>query len=610
MQANLSELVMRFLPDDVVGNIASSMGVAPADGSAAVTAAVRGVLAGMAQKAASPEGAREIAAVLDDQDLEKLGKRVASLSDESHTDVSGAGAKLAGHLLGNAGRDKVVADVAKDAGITAEQSQSLIALLTPVVAGTLIQQQGQHNLDAAGLARLLTPESPTAVASSAPTAEASVTASMTPAVDLPTLKPALVTAPPPAAKPAPTPFQEKIAAAGAALAASNLGNTPPARGADAIPEVPKLAKRDSPAPRPRDTTLPRTRETRPNTAARTGGDDDAIRDTPRTRTQRAPRSWRRILYKPSASVEAAPVRDTGHHLARWGWLLPLALLAIAGTWWISSLYDQNEQVAMTEPPPAAAARAPAPVIAETPVRPLPVPEVPKADLPPTVIAKAPEPPPVIARMPDPPAETKRPPVVATADLDAARIAAEAASARAARDADTSRRIEAEAATARAAREADARRRADAEAAARAAADAQSRVPTPAAKVPVAGDAPAVCRKSIAETSAANRVRFEFASARITPASVPTLKQLAAVIKTCPTVRIRVEGHTDTDGHFDRNERLSANRARSVAAYLARAGVAPSRLSSVGFGQMRPRVPNTSEANKQLNRRIEFNIDAS
>ena len=124
------------------------------------------------------------------------------------------------------------------------------------------------------------------------------------------------------------------------------------------------------------------------------------------------------------------------------------------------------------------------------------------------------------------------------------------------------------------------------------------------------EAQAACRRTVTETSAANRVRFEFASARITSSSMPTLKQLVAVIKTCPDVRIRVEGHTDTDGHFDRNERLSANRARSVVAYLTRAGVAPARLSSIGYGQMRPRVPNTTEANKQLNRRIEFNLDAS
>ena len=81
--------------------------------------------------------------------------------------------------------------------------------------------------------------------------------------------------------------------------------------------------------------------------------------------------------------------------------------------------------------------------------------------------------------------------------------------------------------------------------------------------------------------------------------------MAAALKACPDIPIRVEGHTSSDGHHDRNQRLSENRARAVVAFLSKAGLAPSRLTSVGYGQSRPLVPNTTNANKQLNRRIAF-----
>jgi chemotaxis protein MotB len=74
--------------------------------------------------------------------------------------------------------------------------------------------------------------------------------------------------------------------------------------------------------------------------------------------------------------------------------------------------------------------------------------------------------------------------------------------------------------------------------------------------------------------------------------------------------IRVEGHTDNDyihnERFFSNWELSTSRATNVLQYLiARTGIEPGRLSAAGYGEYRPKVPNTSDENKALNRRVDI-----
>ena len=103
------------------------------------------------------------------------------------------------------------------------------------------------------------------------------------------------------------------------------------------------------------------------------------------------------------------------------------------------------------------------------------------------------------------------------------------------------------------------------------------------------------------------IRFGWASADLDSDSTATLNQLAQIAKECPNVTIDVEGHTDTDGAPDRNQRLSERRAQSVVDFLVKAGVPPARLKAVGYGQDRPIAPNDNNANKGRNRRIEFTV---
>ncbi len=104
------------------------------------------------------------------------------------------------------------------------------------------------------------------------------------------------------------------------------------------------------------------------------------------------------------------------------------------------------------------------------------------------------------------------------------------------------------------------------------------------------------------------MRFDVNSYAIRPESIPLLDELGAALNR-PALRDRsliVNGHTDSDGSEAHNLRLGLNRALAVKRYLSENhAVAPDRLKVVGYGEGLPLVPNTSAANKQLNRRVEI-----
>lgn len=68
----------------------------------------------------------------------------------------------------------------------------------------------------------------------------------------------------------------------------------------------------------------------------------------------------------------------------------------------------------------------------------------------------------------------------------------------------------------------------------------------------------------------------------------------------------VEGHTDDRGGHEKNMRLSLERSESVKNYLLeKFNIAPERIKTEGFGDLRPRAPNTSRENRLKNRRVEI-----
>jgi OmpA-OmpF porin, OOP family len=100
-----------------------------------------------------------------------------------------------------------------------------------------------------------------------------------------------------------------------------------------------------------------------------------------------------------------------------------------------------------------------------------------------------------------------------------------------------------------------------------------------------------------------------ATIRQTPQSIGILTTLATAGKAYPQItKLRVEGHTDSDGNEAHNQELSERRAQAVVKWLVDNGIEPSRLTAAGCGSKDPLVPNTTAENKQKNRRTEFDIE--
>lgn len=101
--------------------------------------------------------------------------------------------------------------------------------------------------------------------------------------------------------------------------------------------------------------------------------------------------------------------------------------------------------------------------------------------------------------------------------------------------------------------------------------------------------------------------FQTARAVIQPRSFALLEEVAAAIRSRPSMKVRIEGHTDSRGKRETNLRLSQQRADAVRAHLVGLGVAPERLESRGFGPEQPIETNKTAAGRDRNRRVEFVI---
>lgn len=106
-----------------------------------------------------------------------------------------------------------------------------------------------------------------------------------------------------------------------------------------------------------------------------------------------------------------------------------------------------------------------------------------------------------------------------------------------------------------------------------------------------------------------RINFDFDSAVIRPEEYTTMKKVAQILNTYPTSQVFISGHTDNIGTEEYNIRLSERRIQGVMSYLTtRENVTGSRFfMPIGYGEMKPIAPNTSEAERFRNRRVDFLI---
>ena len=102
------------------------------------------------------------------------------------------------------------------------------------------------------------------------------------------------------------------------------------------------------------------------------------------------------------------------------------------------------------------------------------------------------------------------------------------------------------------------------------------------------------------------IYFDVNKDEVKPESYGTLKDIATILNEVPDVKVKIVGHTDSDGQDAANLDLSKRRAASVKAELAKSfEVNADRLETDGMGETQPVAKNDSPVNKALNRRVEF-----
>jgi OOP family OmpA-OmpF porin len=103
------------------------------------------------------------------------------------------------------------------------------------------------------------------------------------------------------------------------------------------------------------------------------------------------------------------------------------------------------------------------------------------------------------------------------------------------------------------------------------------------------------------------VFFDTKKATIKKVSFKLLDDVAKALTDYPTIKVRIEGHTDSQGKDKFNKRLSQKRAESVRKYLIRKGINASRMTAEGFGEEVPIADNRTKDGRAQNRRVEFFI---
>jgi len=101
------------------------------------------------------------------------------------------------------------------------------------------------------------------------------------------------------------------------------------------------------------------------------------------------------------------------------------------------------------------------------------------------------------------------------------------------------------------------------------------------------------------------VLFDVDKATLRPGAREKLARVAGILSAHPDLQIEIEGHTDSTGSDDYNQRLSERRADAVRSYFNEQGVTKAIVSAVGYGESRPVATNGTAEGRQQNRRVEL-----
>jgi len=103
------------------------------------------------------------------------------------------------------------------------------------------------------------------------------------------------------------------------------------------------------------------------------------------------------------------------------------------------------------------------------------------------------------------------------------------------------------------------------------------------------------------------INFESNSAKLSEISFTELNRVIQLMKENPTLKVEVAAHTDDVGADAYNLELSDKRAKGVVEFFLENKISPDRFVAKGYGEAQSKVPNDSEANRAINRRVELKI---
>ena len=101
--------------------------------------------------------------------------------------------------------------------------------------------------------------------------------------------------------------------------------------------------------------------------------------------------------------------------------------------------------------------------------------------------------------------------------------------------------------------------------------------------------------------------FETDRAQISIEHIAPLESVTAILKANPSLRVRLDGHTDDTGTSDYNVSLAQRRAKAVQQFLEAEGIPSNRLETRGFGSSRPIDTNLTPEGRSRNRRVELSV---
>jgi len=110
-----------------------------------------------------------------------------------------------------------------------------------------------------------------------------------------------------------------------------------------------------------------------------------------------------------------------------------------------------------------------------------------------------------------------------------------------------------------------------------------------------------------QTVKLNNIFFATGSSELLKESIPELNRVADFLRENPSVVVEIAGHTDNVGSDAYNQKLSEERAKSVARYIILKGFSRDRIEFKGYGEAQPVTTNATPQGREQNRRVEFKV---